>query len=145
MTQVTTTSDLSFLDDSDSGSVTARVPVVNNEDGEDVSGFIIIGKDSKEFQELNAQLRIEGLQKSAKRKTMIDASTDEGAKTLHRAISSSETRLALCVVTGWFGFSNKGEEVPFNKELLAKMFAKKPTWQAKVLAALEVDSNFTKS
>lgn len=143
MTQVNST-DLSFLEASDTAPVTARVTVVTNGDGEDVSGFIILSKDSQEFQDLNAQLRTEGLQKSAKRKTAIDASTEEGAKTLHRAIASNESRLALCVVIGWFGFTYNGEEVPFNKEAVAKMFAKKPTWQAKVLAALEVESNFIK-
>jgi hypothetical protein len=144
MSQATSGFDLSFLSEDNAEQVTARVPVVTNEDGEDVSGFIIVSKDSKQYQEVQAQLRIEGLQKSAKRKSAIDASTDDGARALSRLIAANESRLALSVVIGWFGFTNQGVEVPFDLGTVAKMFEKKPTWQNKVTQALEVESNFTK-
>lgn len=143
MTQANT--DISFLDaQADVAPVTARVAVVIDSDGEDVSGFIILSKDSPEFQAVQTQLRIEGVQKSAKRKSAIDASTDDGAKTFNRLVTANETRLALSVVTGWFGFTSNGADVPFDVAMVAKMFEKKPTWQAKVLAGLEAEANFIK-
>ena len=147
MTQAIETFDLDNLEGVQR--LTAKVPVVVNSDGEDVSGFIILGKDSDEFQEVQKQLRIEGVKKSAKRKTMIDASTDDGATKLGELIADNERRLALSVVIDWFGFTRKDSEgaqvaVPFDKALVEHMFTVKPTWQAKVMAALEVDANFTK-
>jgi hypothetical protein len=141
---MTQTFDISLLDDTTAAPLTARVAVIVNADGEDQSGFVILSKDSPEFQAVQAELRIEGLKKSAKRGSQIDASTDAGAETLSRLISANETRLALSVVTDIFGFSNNGEPVPFSKELVAKMFLKFPTWQQKVMASLEVAANFTK-
>lgn len=147
MTQAIETFDLDNLEGVQR--LTAKVPVVINSDGEDVSGFIILGKDSDEFQNAQKKLRMEGVQKSAKRKTMIDASTDDGAAKLTTLIEDQERRLALSVVVDWFGFSRKDADgqvvaVPFDKALVEHMFKVKPTWQAKVMAALEVDANFTK-
>lgn len=136
--------DLSSLDAVGAAPLTARVTLIADADGEPVSGLIIVNKDSDEYQGENAKLRTEGLQRSAKRQTQIDAKTEEGAVALNSLITGNETRLALSVVVGWFGFSSNGEDAPFNKATVAKMFAMKPTWQAKTLAALEADANFTK-
>jgi hypothetical protein len=121
---------------------TYQVPVVFDKDGEPLSGYVIVGKNSPEYQEVFEDLRVEGIKKANRRKTVIDTSTQEGAEMLARLIKANDARLALSVVVGIFGFVSKGEEVPFSKAFVAATFEKMPTWKDKVTAALENDANF---
>lgn len=136
--------DISNLAAIDTAAATHKVDVLFDDDGNVVSGFVILGKNSPEYQAESHAVRAEGYKKSAIRKTAIDVKTDEGSSKLVDNIDSNATRLALSVVTGWYGFTSGGAPVPFNKELVLAMFKKFPTWEDKVNAALEVDSNFLK-
>jgi hypothetical protein len=122
--------------------ITYRVPVTFDKDGEPEAGYIIVGKNSDEYQKEYEALRVEGINKANRRKAQIDTSTKEGAEMLARLIKSNDTRLALSVVIGVFGFVSKGAEVPFSKEFVAMTFEKMPTWKDKVVATLENDANF---
>ncbi|MDC8758580.1 hypothetical protein [Janthinobacterium fluminis] len=124
--------------------VTFDVPVIVDADGEPVAGLTIVGKNSEEYRVANNAVRAEGYKKSARRKTAIDASTDEGAEQLVQAIDGNQKRLALAVVTGWYGFTHDGAPAPMDKALLEAAFDKYPTWQEKVTLALENDANFLK-
>lgn len=135
--------DLDSLD-SPQEQVTSRVAVVVNADGDDECGFIVVGKNSQQYQDAQHQIRVEGLKRSAKRKTQIDTSTDQGAAMLAKTIERNETTLAKSVVVGWFGFKSGGKEAEFNHALLDKMFAAKPTWKDKINAHIENEANFTK-
>ncbi len=121
-----------------------KVAVITDIDGNDKSGFFIVGKNSPEYQTAARQARVDGLKRSAKRKAALDTSTDEGAGAVAKMIEDSETTLACAVVKGWFGFQSAGADVPFNQPTVAKMFAKFPTWKDKISAALENESNFLK-
>ena len=121
-----------------------KVVVVSDIDGEDKCGFFITSKNSPEYQEAARQVRIDGLKRSAKRKSTLDTSTDEGAGVVAKMIEANEMTLACAVVKGWFGFQSGGAEAPFQKASVAKMFAKFPTWKDKVTAALENEANFLK-
>lgn len=142
MTQVTGF-DLDQLD-SDVVETLVKVVVIVDADGNDKSGFYITGKNSQEFQEASRQVRIDGLKRSSKRKTALDTSTDEGAGAVAKLIESNEIALACAVVKDWFGFESKGVAAKFDKQMLAKMFQKMPTWKDKVTAALENEANFLK-
>lgn len=122
-----------------------KVVVVSDIDGNDRCGFMVDSKNCEEYQEASRQVRIDGLKRSAKRKAALDTTTDEGAGVVAKMIEANEMTLACAVVKGWFGFENKGVAVPFSKPMLAKMFAKYPTWKDKVTAALENEANFLKS
>ena len=124
--------------------VTFDVPVIFDADGEPVAGIKIVGKNSDEYRKESHAVRAEGYKKSARRKTAIDASTDEGAELLVQAIDGNQKRLALAVVTGWYGFTSNGAPVPLDPALLEAAFEKYPTWQEKVTTALENESNFLK-
>ena len=89
-------------------------------------------------------MRAEGYKNSAKRKTAIDASTDEGADQLVHVIDDNQKRLAVAVAVDWYGFTSNGAPVAFDKALIATAFAMYPTWQDRVTAALENDANFLK-
>lgn len=123
---------------------TFKVDVLFDEDGNATAGFVIVGKNSPEYQAESHAVRADGYQKSAVRKTAIDAKTDEGASKLVDAIDSNATRLALSVVTGWYGFTSNGAPVPYERAHGLDAFKKFPTWEDKVNAALEVDANFLK-
>lgn len=119
-----------------------KLAVAHDVDGNELYGFFIDSKDCKEYQDATREIRIDGLKRSSKRKSALDASTDEGAGAIAKMIEKNEVTLAMSVVKGWFGFQQGGKDVPFDKVLLAKMFATKPTWKDKVNAALEKDANF---
>lgn len=122
--------------------VTFDVPFIFNADGEPVTGFKIVGKNSPEFQTAQQAVRVEGIKKAGIRKAPLDTSTDDGASTLVRQISGGETSIAAAVVVGWFGFTKEGAPLDFDKDTVRVLFKKFPTWRDKVLAALEVDGNF---
>lgn len=124
--------------------VTFDVPVIFDADGEAVAGIRIVGKNSDEYRKENHALRAEGYKKSAKRKTAIDASTDEGADQLVTVIDDNQKRLAVAVAVDWYGFTSNSTPVEFDKALIATAFDKYPTWQERVTAALENDANFLK-
>lgn len=128
----------------DAKPVTFDVPVIFDADGEAVAGLTIVGKNSEQYRAANNAVRAEGYKKSARRKTAIDASTDEGAEQLVQAIDGNQKRLALAVVTGWYGFTSNGAPAPLDAALLEAAFDKYPTWQEKVTLALENDANFLK-
>lgn len=146
MTQNTQTGgfDIGQLD-STTEEVLHKVAVVVDIDGNDKSGFFITSKNSQEYQNAARQVRIDGLKRSAKRKSVLDTSTDEGAGAVAKMIDSNEIALACAVVKDWFGFESNGAPAPFSSVMVAKMFAKMPTWREKVSAALENETNFLKS
>lgn len=146
MTQNTQTGgfDIGQLD-SMTEEVLHKVVVVSDIDGNDQCGFFITSKNSPEYQSASHKVRVDGLKRSSKRKSMLDTSTDEGAGAVARMIEANEITLACSVVKDWFGFKSNGAPVAFNAATVVKMFEKMPTWREKVSAALEIETNFLKS
>lgn len=124
--------------------VTFKVPVVFDADGNPVSGFVIVGKNSPQYQVVDKKVRVDNVMRSSNRKTAIDSSTEAGAETLIRTVDLNQRATALAITVGWYGFTMNGAETPFDQDTVAKMFDRFPTWQTKVLTALEVDANFLK-
>ena len=124
--------------------VTFDVPVIFDADGEPVAGIKIVGKNSEQYRLANNAVRAEGYKKSARRKTAIDASTDEGADQLVHVIDDNQKRLAMAVAVDWYGFTSNGAPAAFDKDMIAAAFDKYPTWQDRVTTALENDANFLK-
>jgi hypothetical protein len=131
--------------DADTGPAVYKVSVIDDDDGNPQSGFIIVGKNSEQYQEAVKKIRIRNIKRAAKRKSQLDSSTDAGAEMIARTVDESDRETAMAVVIGWFGFHKSGEPMSFNREVVARMFKKYPQWQAKVLSELEVDANFTKA
>ena len=120
------------------------VAVITDIDGNDKCGFYIVGKNSPEFQEATRLVRIDGLKRSAKRKTALDTSTDEGAGAVAKMIEANDITLASSVVKGWFGFESNGATALFDKAVIPNMLTRMPTWREKITAALENEANFLK-
>lgn len=123
---------------------TFNVDVIFDADGNPVSGFIIVGKNSPQFQAVEKKVRVENVMRSSNRKTAIDGSTESGAETLIRTVDINQRATAMGITVGWYGFLLNGTETPFDSDTVSKMLDKFPTWQNKILAALEADSNFLK-
>lgn len=124
--------------------VTVKVPVLFDEDGEPKSGFLIVGKNSPEYLQITHALRVEGVKKSAKKKTAMDTSTDEGADQFINLVEGNEKKIALAISVETFGFTSAGQDIQLSAAQKSAAFEKFPTWQATVLAALDKDADFLK-
>lgn len=145
MTQAQVTGfDIEDLEKND-GPVTHRVSVIDDVDGNPVSGFVIVGKNSEEYRKVTHDIRVENIKRAAKRKQQIDTSTDVGAAVVASTVDKNDRAIALGIVVGWFGMKSNGKLLQFDKDIVEKMFDKYPTWQEKVLRELEVEANFMKA
>lgn len=126
-------------------STTYEVPVIFDKEGESTAFLVIVGKNSNEYLECSKQLRAEGMQRSAKRKTQIDASTFDGAAKLGELIDENMRKTALAVVVDWKGFSKNGEPAEFSKDAVQSLLKKFPTWCERINRELENDANFMKA
>lgn len=124
---------------------TFAVSVKDDAEGNSLSGFYIVGKDSPEYRSVTTAIRRENIKRSARRKQVIDTKTDEGANQLTAILDDNDFEIAQAVTTGWYGFNVEGAPATFDKSKLETIFAKRPTWQAKILAELNKDANFIKS
>ncbi len=136
--------DFDELDTVDYGSITHRVAVREDSEGNPISGFIIVGKNSPQYLTVTGNVRTANIQRSAKRGRAIETATKEGAALVSKTVVANDKAIALAVVVDWFGMTKGGKPMEFSKEAVLRAFQKLPTWQNKVLAALEVDANFTK-
>jgi hypothetical protein len=124
--------------------VTQRVGITFDDEGEPLVGFVIVSKDSKAYRDTASRLRAAGIKRQANKRSRIDTTTDEGAVEFADVLESNEFELAFAVVVDWFGFTDKGQPVPFNKNVVRQMFEKRPSWRERVSAALEAEENFLK-
>jgi hypothetical protein len=134
--------ELSNLEDLDEATV--KVPLRFNADGDAISGFILVGKNSPQFQDAQQKGRIEGIMKGAKRKSALDTTTEAGAKTFADMLSSSDRAVTLACVVDWYGFNLEGAPMKFDRNIVEKLFTKFPNWLTLCTAALDKDSNFMK-
>lgn len=146
MTDTTNTSgfDLMNLLAENDAPATFKVPLIFDADGAPVSGLIIVGKNSPQYQEIEKKVRVDNVVRSSNRKTAIDSTTEAGAEVLINTVDRNNRTTAIGVTVGWYGFVMNGAESPFDPDTVGKMFDKYPTWQGKVLTALEADANFLK-
>lgn len=124
--------------------VTVRVPVLFDDDGEPTAGFLIVGKNSPEYRNVNHAIRSDGYQIGAKKKTAIDTATKEGADQMVKLLDSNKSRITLAVAVETFGFTSGDKEIQLSADQKAAAFAKFPTWQDLVVAALDKDADFLK-
>lgn len=121
---------------------THKVGVRFNDDGDPISGFLIVGKNSPEYLAAENQIRAEGVQRGAKRKEQIDSTTIEGASTVVDIMNKNDRTKALAVTVGWFGWNKGGVTLEFDKSILVQMLDKMPTWQDAILGDLDKEGNF---
>ena len=121
--------------------ITADVVFEYNKDGTPKTGLKIVGPDSVQY--LNAQVanRVRNRKRNATGQT-IDLKTDEGQLEIENVTKENLFSVAVAVTVDWFGFTNGGQPAAFDIEQVKKIFAAKPSWQDKVIAALDREADF---
>lgn len=122
-----------------------KVTFQQDEEGNATSGLIIVGKNSPEYQEISRKIRIANIQRSNKRNSKLDLTTESGATIIADSVDKNEREYALGVVKGWFGFTSNGKQVAFEAARLPALFDRFPQLQTKVLNELDADANFMKA
>jgi len=123
---------------------TQRVAVGWDEEGEPTEGFVIVGKDSDEYQKTLGHQRQKAIRRQAVKRTRFDLKSEEGAEQLDSTLRQNEFEMAAAVVVDWFGFTVKGQPAPFSKERVVQILAVKPSWKDRIIAALEDEAAFLK-
>ncbi len=123
---------------------TFKSSMIDDADGNPLTGFIIVGKNSQQCQAASNKVRVNNLMRQSKRNKPVDTATVEGSQIVVNNMLDNEESIALAVIVGWFGFLSEGQEMTFDYALACKLVKARPTWKAKILADLEKDANFTK-
>ena len=126
--------------------VTFKVGVILDEDGEAISGFEIVGKNSPQYQDVTSGVRMDNIQRAGKRGKAIDSSTEQGAKVMADTMIRNERKIAEAIIVNWFGFTEDDEITPaaFDTSIVSAMLDQNPNWVTVALAALENNANFMK-
>ena len=118
------------------------VSVLYDEDGNHKAGFEIVSKNSGQYRNAMRSTSVSAIKRGQTKKEQIDAKTDAGAGAMYDLMEDRNQKIAIAVVVGLPGFTDKGQPVAVSEQFLKVVFAKFPTWQEKILAALEADANF---
>lgn len=121
------------------------VPLVFDDDGEPTDGFKVVGANSDQYQEVDRQWKLKNVKKAARRGRGIDAATETGASELVDQMAKRELSIACACIVEIYGFTSNGQSAALNEETLKAIFAKRPTWRTKVVAAIEAEQLFTKA
>jgi len=118
------------------------VEVAHDDDGNMLAGFDIVGKNSTQYRDVIRATSVTAIKRSQTKKEQIDAKTEKGAGTLYDLGEGRNRKIAIAVVVGAPGFVSNGQPVELTEGFLNLCFDAQPTWQEKILAALEADANF---
>jgi hypothetical protein len=124
---------------------TQRVAIEWDDEGEPTAGFIIVSKNSDEYQKTSAKHRQRQMRRQSVKKTRFDLKTEEGAQELDSTLQENQLELAQAVAVDWFGFNNRGTPLPFDKNMSNMFIAQKPVWRDRILASLEDEASFLKN
>jgi hypothetical protein len=125
--------------------ITFKVGVIFDVDGEPVSGFHIVGRNSDQARAADRAVRIANQKAAANRNKAIDTKTDEGAAKVIDIVDGQNVARAAAVVVDWFGWDSKGVPRPFDAKLMPAILKAKPTWVEKIMFAMAEDNNFLPS
>jgi hypothetical protein len=118
------------------------VTVLFDDEGNHKAGFEIVSKNSEQYRTVIRETSVNAIKRSVQKNKQIDAKTDDGAGQLYDLGENRSMHIAMAVVIGLPGFVDKGVPVPVTEQFLKGVFAKFPSWQDKILQALESEANF---
>jgi hypothetical protein len=127
--------------------LTFDVGVLFDDEGNAISGFRIVSRNSDQARAAERAVRIENQKAAAKRNKALDLKTDEGAAKVVDIVDGQNAARAAAVVVDWFGWTKKdadGKPVPrqFDAALIPAILKQKPTWVERILHAMAEDNNF---
>jgi hypothetical protein len=119
------------------------VPLMFDAEGNPTDGFKVVGANSEQYQEADRAWKLANVRKSARRGRGIEASTETGARELVDLIAKREAAICAACIVEIYGFTIDGQLAPLHDETLKAIFSRRPTWRAKVVAAVESEQVFT--
>jgi hypothetical protein len=119
------------------------VPLMFDKEDNPTDGFKVVGQDSPEYQKVDREYKLAGVKKAARRGRGIDAKTDTGAEELVNVLAKRDMALIVACTQELYGFTEDGLPAPLSEVTFEKIFKARPTWKAKVLAAIEEERGFT--
>ncbi len=127
--------------------LTFDVGVLFDDEGNAISGFRIVSRNSDQARAAERAVRIENQKAAAKRNKALDLKTDDGAAKVIDIVDGQNQARAAAIIVDWFGWTKKdadGNQVPrqFDAALVPTILKQKPTWVEKILAAHAEDNNF---
>jgi hypothetical protein len=127
--------------------ITFDVAVISDSEGNPVSGFRIVGRNSDKGRAAERAVRITNQKAAALRNKAIDPKTDAGAAKIVGMFDAQNVARAAAVVVDWFGWTKKDAdgkpvERPFDAALVPMILKQKPTWVEKITFAMNEDNNF---
>lgn len=125
--------------------VTFKVGVIFDADGEPVSGFNIVGRNSEQHRKVDKAINIVNRKAAAARSKAIDQKTDAGAEKVISVVDDQNIARCAAVTVGWFGWTKNGVERAFDASAMPVILKQKPTWVEKIQNAMFEDSNFLPS
>jgi hypothetical protein len=125
--------------------ITFKVGVIFDADGEPVSGFHIVGRNSEQHRKVDKALNIVNRKAAAARTRTIDQKTDAGAEKVISLVDDQNIARCAAVTVGWFGWTKNGVERAFDASAMPVILKQKPTWVEKIQIALLEDGNFLPS
>lgn len=114
----------------DLNSVTEKVPFAMNADGTPKYGFLVVSQDAPVVRAEQDRQRIENRKVNA---AIKDKSEDEKAESRQKQLAANMSGLARACIVGWFGFTDGGNEAPFDHAKAVALLDKFPSWEADVL------------
>jgi hypothetical protein len=145
MTQNQTSYDLDAIiaaDTDASKPITFDVAVISDADGNPVSGFRIVSRNSPQARAADRAVRIANQKAAAMRNKAIDMKTDAGAEKVIDISDGQNLARATAAVVDWFGWDKGGVPRPIDAAAMPAILKAKPTWVIEILAAQAEDNNF---
>ena len=122
---------------------TFRVVLEFDEDGNEKTGFVVVGIDAPQCREEAARQRKANFKKRINGgKPTNYYKTAEGQAALDAQSQADMTDMAIAGTIDWFGFTENGAPKAFDKNVLAAIFAVRASWRDKVYASIEDATNF---
>lgn len=122
---------------------TFRVVFEYDENGNEKTGFVVVGIDSPQCREESSRQRKANFKKRINGgKPTNYYKTEEGQSDLDATSQADMTAMALAGTVDWFGFTENGAPKSFDKAVLAQVFAARVSWRDKAYEAINDAANF---
>ena len=123
--------------------VVGRNPDVDGAPGED-AGFLIVGPNSTQFQDVEREISVLNLLQAEKRKRALDLGNAEDARLFVDGNADRRELLVKRCTIGWFGLKQNGQDADFTPANLDRVLKSRPAWVKRIAGEIETLSNFDK-
>jgi hypothetical protein len=122
---------------------TFNVVLEYDDDGKEKTGFVVVGIDSPQCKAEAARQRKADFKKRINgNKPTNFYKTEDGQAALDVNTQANMTAMSLIGTVDWFGFTENDAPKPFDRDVLAQMFAARMSWRDQVYSTINDATNF---